>query len=1393
MLLRICSVSHDAASMIMRLSDCRPSAAAASRYRFSAWPSHTVQGFDPLPCLQVYSSIHSLKSRVSNRMQELVQSMSSENAPSVGSGGGGGGGDGAQHIMTSPASGPSPTGGAAGPLVLSEPTDPLYLTSLICLVRRQLEFYVATEEDEKNRRAKGGVKKPIVPGRVGIRCIHCRHLPVKERAKNFSSFPTSIRLVNQAVRNYQRYHLPHCQAIPPEVMAEYEQCKKDSRIIPKGPTTARKITHMEYWEECCYKRGLVDNGDNGIKFASDADVAGAARTLNGSGGGGGGAGAGVVTNGTSNGAAQAPVAVATVAAAAAARPSSASASYHQTASNGIQVQTALDAHVGNAFDALLLGDEFQDGTGGSPWEPDPLPPSPSVFANKPASNPIMMPPPVNGVLAVSPIPERMPVKDWINKEMILAMTLHGSQVQDADRSYQLKAANLALAILDTVNVYHQNRIAFGDTTINSNDILVSSNEEVGKGATCTRTATSSTKYSVLFSGYNMSQSPPSSATFEGDSRTDLTNIGAVLYEMFAGIPPFQNQDNDSESTLMDSLMQVNDEEEDPDWGPTTKKKRGRAATTTTREYIPLRDLGLPVAIDALVTELMNAASQDDVAHGRYKCSADVIADVKQMVNDPDRFLFDIEDDDTIGDRYQWAQDGYRLTFPDGKLYGRDAITDQLMSAFDRTICKGGSVEAVTVSGYSGIGKTSLVLQLRQPTIARGGFFISGKFDTLRQARPLSAIASALNAFCEELVSRQHSDVGTFIATRNAIQEALGDDSGAIVKLIPNLCKIIPLKPDANKVQLRRRSSLDDDDAVDNVDTEIDAKAVNRFMFLFRKFFRAIASTLHPVVLFIDDLQWADAMSLDLIRSIVCQSDAYSFIFVGSYRSNEVDQDHPLMPHLGQIRTAGVPLLNIELANMDRNSINALISDTLKLSPLLTRPLADSVYAKTSGNCLFVIELLSDLHRQGLLQYSVSSRRWEWDDEAIAALDIQANVVDLMRRKLLRLGATEMWSVKVAACLGAETKASTLDLLSFGLGLTPENGLVALLRRPLEEGLLMKVGSSYRFSHDQIQQAAYSLVSIGDRPSFHLRLGQSLLKAFTAISDGENDDVLFTCVDQLNRGFSEMVGRKEKLEGAHLNLQAAKKSIASSTFLAASIYLRFALGYLDESDWENNYSLCLEIYTTLSETEYVTGKYEEMTMVLNEIFARARTFDDKLRAYYTLTSATAAQNDLTGSVRIAFEVLEQLGEPFALEVERSLAVKDFLVTKSMLQERDKDWFTKQRAQTDHEKLFAMKFLCLITLYAFMVDQSLFCTVSCRMIELTTKYGPCKESAVAFSSHGMLCCALLGDYSEGYRVGKIGTAILSEFNADDLYARCCYQIYGWLVETQNLPLFVNEYQR
>jgi len=579
------------------------------------------------------------------------------------------------------------------------------------------------------------------------------------------------------------------------------------------------------------------------------------------------------------------------------------------------------------------------------------------------------------------------VKDWISAEMIRAMSLHGSQVQEADRYYQLKAVRLALALLETVSLYHQNSMAFGGSTVNSGTLRVTVTDDVIVDAH----SLTSTSYNVAITGATV-QLPLSSSTFDEDVKVDLANVGAVLYELFSGVPPFQNQED---AELFDALAAAVMTEGDESSAGPSKRRRERTLSS-------LRDLGLPVAIDALVMELMGTA-EDSVVKDQ-KQLGDFIGDVQRMVDDPDRCLFDIEDESPEA-RYKWGQEGYRLEFPQDTLYGRDAEMG-ILSLVRQDYSEGRSGRGGDCIWLLWHRQDEPHMSAAATKIENRGFFISAKFDKLRQAKPLSAIANALGAFCLDLISRRQDQSDTYDSICASVRPIIDDGGGSdpIFELIPNLGKIFPKESQEGANRQSRRAS---NEAAQDIG-EVDKNALNRFMFFFRKFFHAIASPSHPVVLFIDDLQWADAMSLDLIRSIVCESDAHSFLFVGSYRSNEVGQDHPLVSYLGQIRTAGVPLLTIELSSMDRASINALISDTLKLSPLMTRPLADAVYTKTSGNCLFVIELLSDLHRQGLLRYSVSSRRWEWDDKAIVALDIQANVVDLMRRKLLRLGATEMW-------------------------------------------------------------------------------------------------------------------------------------------------------------------------------------------------------------------------------------------------------------------------------------------------------------------------------------------------------------------------------------------------
>ena len=370
---------------------------------------------------------------------------------------------------------------------------------------------------------------------------------------------------------------------------------------------------------------------------------------------------------------------------------------------------------------------------------------------------------------------QVPVKEWVNKEMVKAMSLHGGDVQEADRSYQLNAANLALALMETVDLYHRNNMAFGDGVIRSDAILVSTQEANNNGMVVGSTNSAAFQdqsvYSIEIAGFG-SRSPSPSANFADDARADLFNVGAVLYEVFSGVPPFQDQDQD-----------ISDSAESPIAVPSKKKKRGgmRTGAGSKRSCIPLRELGLPVAIDVLVSQMMK---QDEGSH--YNSAADALEVIRYMVHDPISFLFDIDSAGEHGGNH--VPDAHKLAIPKDKLYGRDKDISLLGEVFNRSIRMGGPVECLSVAGYSGTGKTSLVLQLRQPLIDLGGYFISGKFDRLRQARPLSAIVAALDAYCDELISRK--DERSFRVLQTSIKEAIGDGADVLRKLIPNLSKIV---------------------------------------------------------------------------------------------------------------------------------------------------------------------------------------------------------------------------------------------------------------------------------------------------------------------------------------------------------------------------------------------------------------------------------------------------------------------------------------------------------------------------------------------------------------------------------------------------------------------------
>ena len=516
----------------------------------------------------------------------------------------------------------------------------------------------------------------------------------------------------------------------------------------------------------------------------------------------------------------------------------------------------------------------------------------------------------------------------------------------------------------------------------------------------------------------------------------------------------------------------------------------------------------------------------------------------------------------------------------------------------------------------------------------------GKFYKMQHTRPLSAIFSAFNEYCH-LLYEENSRRGMEIA--ESLKDALGDDGmKVLMNVIPNLSKIT------------RECSA--------VAFDLQGKqAYSRLKFIFRAFVRAISSPSHPIILFLDDLQWSDEESLELLELLMADAKNTNLVFLGCYRDNEVGRDHPLKHNLRRIADLGVAKTEILLGNMDKKNVNEMISEVLHLMPRVTIPLANIVHRKTGGNALFVTQFVNSLLDEGLLHYSFNARSWEWSIDMIESKDIADNVVDHMMRKMLKLPHDIQLGLKNASCIGNQCEESVLQLLD-GTEKNLCDGIVKSLDVAVHEGLMVKLGTLYRFSHDEIHRAAYSLVALDEREALHLEIGRLLRKESR---DVDMDDSFYISIDQMKRGSTLISDRREKTDLATLNLRAGERAVAMSSFLTASIYFFDGICLLDESDWTENYDLNLRLFTCYAEALFVIGNYAIIDKVLFSIFDHARCTHDKIRAYFVYIKMLNAQNKSAVATGIAFEVLELLGEVFPETIDDGMILDEVVKTKDLL--------------------------------------------------------------------------------------------------------------------------------
>jgi PAS domain S-box-containing protein len=769
-----------------------------------------------------------------------------------------------------------------------------------------------------------------------------------------------------------------------------------------------------------------------------------------------------------------------------------------------------------------------------------------------------------------------------------------------------------------------------------------------------------------------------------DSRSDLYALGVTFYEMLTGGLPF---------TAADPMEWVH--------------------CHIARQPAPPNErvAGVPGPLSAIVMKLLAKTAEQ-----RYQTAAGVEADLR-------RCLAAWESYGRIDQFPLGEHDGSdRLLIPE-RLYGREREIDILLASFDRVVANG-TLEVVLVSGYSGIGKSSVVNELHKALVPPRGLFASGKFDQYKRDIPYTTLGQAFQSLVRALLTQSEAELGRW---RDALREALGPNGQLIVNLAPELELVIGKQPPV--------ADLPPQDAQ------------NRFQMVFRRFVGVFARKEHPLALFLDDLQWLDTATLDLLAHLVTRSEVRHLLLVGAYRDNEVSPSHPLLRTLGAIRHAGTFVHEISLAPLAREDLRRLIADTLSCTPGRAAPLAQLVHEKTGGNPFFAIQFISALAEEGLLRFDHDAARWRWELDRLRAKGYTDNVVDLMVGRLTRLPVETQAALQQLACLG---NVAEITMLSIVLGKSNDD-IRSDLWDAVRLDLVKHLEGSYKFIHDRVQEAAYSLIPERLRAEAHLLIGR-LLAAHTPAE--KREEAIFEIVNQLNRGAALITSRDEREQLAEFNLLAGQRAKATTAYASALTYLSAGAALLPEDSWERRHGLTFALELHRAECEFLTGALKEAEQRLAALSTRAANTVERATVACLRVDLYTTLDQSSRAIAVGLDYLRHLGIDWSPHPTEEEARLEYERIWSQLGSRTIEALIELPLMSDLASLATLDVLTKIGPPALYTDANLLALVTCRAVNLSLEHGNCDASCIAYAYLGIVAGPYFGDYQAAYRFGQLG---------------------------------------